>query len=271
LLIDIDSREISISHQAELLGISRSSIYYEPVVDEYGLLLKRLIDKQYTLAPFYGSRKMTEQLRRADYMVNRKHVQRLMREMGLEAIYQRPRLSEPHPGHKIYPYLLRSVIIDRKDQVWASDITYIPLARGHMYLVAIMDWWSRYVLAWKTSTTLDTAFCLEALEMALKLGKPEIFNTDQGSQFTSNAFTGMLTDHGIGISMDGRGRYMDNIFTERLWRSLKYENVYLMHYETVPEGREGICAYFGFYNDDRIHQTLKYRTPGEVYFSKSKG
>ena len=270
LLIDIDSREISISHQAELLGISRSSVYYDPVVDEYDLLLKRLIDKQYTLVPFYGSRKMTEKLRRDEYMVNRKHVQRLMREMGLEAIYQRPRLSEPHPGHKIYPYLLRNVAIDRKDQVWASDITYIPLARGFMYLVAIMDWWSRYVLAWKTSTTLDTAFCLEALEMALKFGKPEIFNTDQGSQFTSTAFTTMVKDNGIDVSMDGRGRCMDNIFTERLWRSLKYENVYLMHYETVPEGRQGIRSYFGFYNDDRLHQALKYRTPAEVYFQRAK-
>jgi putative transposase len=269
LLIDIVGRKISISHQAELLGISRSSVYYEPVVDECDLLLKRLIDKQYTLTPFYGSRKMTEQLRRDEYMVNRKHIQRLMREMGLEAIYQKPRLSEPHPEHKIYPYLLRDVVIDRKDQVWAADITYIPLARGFMYLVAIIDWWSRYVLAWKTSTTLDTAFCLEALEMALEFGKPEIFNSDQGSQFTSNAFTTRVKDSGIDISMDGRGRCMDNIFTERLWRSLKYENVYLMHYETVPEGRQGINSYFGFYNDDRLHQALKYRTPAEVYFQKA--
>jgi putative transposase len=258
LLIDITGGKISISHQAELLGISRSSVYYEPVVDEYDLLLKRLIDKQYTLTPFYGSRKMTEQLRRDEHIVNRKHIQRLMREMGLEAIYQKPRLSDPHPGHKIYPYLLRNVVIDRKDQVWASDITYIPLARGFMYLVAIMDWWSRYVLAWKTSTTLDTAFCLEALEMALEFGKPEIFNSDQGPQFTSNVFT-----------MDGRGRCMDNIFTERLWRSLKYENVYLMHYETVPEGRQGIDSYFGLYNNVRLHQALKYRTPAEVYFQRA--
>lgn len=218
LLIDIPSKKISISHQVELLGISRSSVYYEPVMDEYDLLLKHLIDKQYTLTPFYGSRKMTEQLRRDEHMVNRKHIQRLMREMGL---------------------------------------------------VAIMDWWSRYVLSWKTSITLDTAICLEALEMALEFGKPEIFNTDQGSQFTSNAFTKMVMDKGIDISMDGRGRCMDNIFTERLWRSLKYENVYLMHYETVPEGRQGIHTYFGFYNDDRLHQSLKYRTPAEVYFQRA--
>ncbi len=228
LLIDIADKKISISHQAELLGISRSSVYYEPVVDEYDLLLKRLIDEQYTLTPFYGSRKMTEQLKRDEHVVNRKHIQRLMREMGLEAIYQKPRLSEPHPGHKIYYYLLRNVVIDRKDLVWAADITYIPLARGFMYLVAIMDWWSRYVLAWKTSTTLDTAFCLEVLEMALEFRTPKIFNTDQGSQFTSNAFTKMVKDKGIEISMDGRGRCMDNIFTELLWRSLKYENVYLV-------------------------------------------
>jgi putative transposase len=260
LLIDIAGGKISISHQAELLGISRSSIYYEPVVDEYDLLLKLQIDKQYTLTPFYGSRKMTEQLRRDEYMVNRQHVQRLMREMGLEAIYQKPRLSDPHPGHKIYPYLLRNVVIDRKDQVWAADITYIPLASGFMYLVAIIDWWSRYVLAWKTSTTL---------EMALEFGKPEICNSDQGSQFTSNAFTTRVKDNGIDISMDGRGRCMDNIFTERLWRSLKYENVYLIHYETVPEGRQGIDAYFGFYNDDRLHQALQYRTPAEVYSQRA--
>jgi len=253
----------------DLLGISRSSVYYEPVVDEYDLLLKRLIDEQYTLTPFYGSRKMTAHLRRNEHPVNRKHVQRLMREMGLEAIYPKPHLSQPHPEHKIYPYLLRDVSIERKDQVWAADITYIPLARGFMYLVAIMDWWSRYVLAWQTSTSLDTAFCLEALEMALQFGKPEIFNTDQGSQFTSNAFTGMLKDNGIDISMDGRGRCMDNIFTERLWRSLKYENVYLMHYESVPEGRRGINSYFGFFNDDRPHQSLKYQTPAEVYFQRT--
>ncbi len=271
MLIDIASKEISISRQAELLGISRSSIYYEPVVDEYDFLLKRLIDKQYTLTPFYGSRKMTAQLRRDKHMVNRKHIQRLMREMGLDAIYQKPRLSEPHPDHKIYPYLLRHVTLDRRNQVWAADITYIPLARGFMYLVAIMDWWSRYVLAWKTSTTLDAIFCLEALEMAFEFGKPEIFNTDQGSQFTSNAFTKRVRDKGINISMDGRGRCMDNIFTERLWRSLKYENVYLMHYETVSEGRKGIHAYFGFYNDDRLHQALQYRTPAEVYFQRARG
>jgi putative transposase len=252
LLIDNLNREISISHQAELIGISRSSVYYEPVVDEHDLLLKRLIDEQYTLTP-----------------INRKHVQRMMREMGLEAIYPKPHLSQTHPEHKIYPYLLRDVMVDRKDQVWAADITYIPLSRGFMYLVAIIDWWSRYVLAWQMSTSLDTSFCLEALEMALQFGKPEIFNTDQGSQFTSSVFTGTLKDNDILISMDGRGRCMDNIFIERLWRTVKYENVYLMHYESVSEGRQGINSYLGLYNNQRPHQALKYQTPAEVYFQRT--
>jgi putative transposase len=271
LLIDKTNSETSISHQAELLGISRSSVYYEPIVDERDLLLKRLIDEQYTLTPFYGSRRITASLRRNGHGVNRKHVQRLMREMGIEAIYPKPNLSRANPEHKIYPYLLRDVSIDRKDQVWASDITYIPLARGFMYLVAIIDWWSRFVLAWRMSTSLDALFCLDALEMALALGKPEIFNTDQGSQFTSVAFTGMLKDNEIQISMDGRGRCMDNIFTERLWRTVKYENVYLMHYETVPEGMKGIDSYFNLYNNDRLHQSLGYRTPAEVYFQRANG
>jgi len=265
LLIDKFNSELSISHQAELVGISRSSIYYKPLTDEYDLLLKRLIDEQYTLTPFYGSRKMKMILQRKGHEVNRKHVQRLMREMGLEAIYPKPHLSQGHPDHKIYPYLLRDATVDRKNQVWAADITYIPLSRGFMYLVAIMDWWSRYVLAWQMSTSLDTSFCLEALEKALQFGKPEIFNTDQGSQFTSSAFTGMLNDNGILISMDGRGRCMDNIFIERLWRTVKYENVYLMHYESVPEGRQGINSYFGYYNNDRPHQSLKGQTPAEVF------
>jgi putative transposase len=270
LLIDNLNSELSISHQADLIGISRSSLYYEPVVDEYDLVLKRLIDEQYTLTPFYGSRRMKVILRRNEHEVNRKHVQRLMREMGLEAIYPKPHLSQAHPDHKIFPYLLRDIGIDRKDKVWASDITYIPLSRGFMYLVAIMDWWSRYVLAWEMSTSLDASFCLTALEKALQFGKPEIFNTDQGSQFTSNVFTGMLNDNGILISMDGRGRCMDNIFTERLWRTVKYEDVYLRHYGSVPEGRQGINNYFGFYNDDRPHQSLGYQTPAEVYFQRAR-
>jgi putative transposase len=271
LLIDKTNSNGSISHQAELLGISRSSIYYAPVVDEYDLLLKRLLDEQYTQMPFYGSRRMTALLKRKGHDVNRKHVQRLMREMGIEAIYPKPDLSKPHPRHKIYPYLLSDVGIDRKDQVWASDITYIPLARGFMYLVAIIDWWSRYVLAWQLSTSMEASFCVNALDMALKFGAPEIFNTDQGSQFTSDAFTGTLKNSDIAISMDGRGRCMDNIFTERLWRTVKYENVYLMHYETVPEGVKGINTYFDFYNNERLHQSLGYKTPAEVYFQRATG
>jgi len=269
LLIDRTDRDLPIRRQADLLGISRSSVYYAPVVDEYDLVLKGMIDKQYTLTPFYGSRKMSAHLRRNEHPVSRKHVQRLMREMGLEAIYPKPHLSQSHPEHKIYPYLLKDVSINRKNQVWGADITYIPLAKGFMYLVAVMDWWSRYVLAWQMSTSLDTAFCLVALEMALQFGKPEIFNTDQGSQFTSNTFTGMLKDNGINISMDGRGRCMDNIFTERLWRSLKYENVYLMHYGSVSEGRQGINSYFHFFNNERLHQSLNYQTPAEVHFEKT--
>lgn len=266
LLIDKTDKEISVRRQANLLSISRSSVYYAPIIDEYDLVLKAMIDKQYTVTPFYGTRKMSAYLKRNEYPINRKHVQRLMREMGLEAIYPKPNLSRSHPENKIYPYLLRKVNINRKNQVWGADITYIPLARGFMYLVAIMDWWSRYVIAWQMSTSLDTAFCLEALEMALQFGKPEIFNTDQGAQFTSNLFTGMLKDNGINISMDGRGRCMDNIFTERLWRSLKYENVYLMHYESVAEGRRGINSYFSFFNHERLHQSLNYQTPAEVHF-----
>ena len=238
-------------------------------VDEDECLLLQLLDEEYTRHPFYGSRRMTKYLCGLGHRINRKRVQRLMQTLGLAGMAPGPNTSKPHPQHKIYPYLLRNVVIDRKDQVWATDITYIPLARGFMYLVAIMDWWSRYVLAWKTSTTLDTAFCLEALEKALAFGKPEIFNSDQGSQFTSNAFTNAVKDNGIDISMDGRGRCMDNIFTERLWRSLKYENVYLMQYETFPDGRQGIDSYFDLYNNVRLHQALRYRTPAEVYFQRA--
>jgi putative transposase len=264
------NREISISHQAELLGISRSSIYYEPVVNEYDLLLMHKIDEQYTKAPFYGSRKMRAFLIRNGYWVNRKHVQRLMREMGLEAIYPKPRLSRSHQENKIYPYLLRDMVINRPDHVWAADITYIRLHRGFMYLVAIMDWWSRYVLSWSLSTSLEVDFCLDALDKAMNMGCPEIFNTDQGSQFTSASFTGILKTQNIRISMDGRGRVFDNIFTERLWRSLKYEDVYIKDYQSVPEGREGINQYLNFYNHERLHQSLDYRTPAEVYFQRAK-
>jgi len=269
LLIDKTNREISISHQAELLDISRSSIYYEPVVNEYDLLLMRQIDEQYTRTPFYGSRKMRAFLIRNGYWVNRKHVQRLMRGMGLEAIYPKPRLSRSNQENKIYPYLLRDMVINRPDQVWAADITYIRLHRGFMYLIAIMDWWSRYVISWSLSTSLEVDFCLDALDKAMNMGCPEIFNTDQGSQFTSVAFTGILKTQDIRISMDGRGRVFDNIFTERLWRSLKYEDVYIKDYQSVPEGREGINQYLDFYNHERPHQSHDYRTPAEVYFQRA--
>ena len=260
---------MSISHQAELLGISRSSFYYTPVVDEYDLLLMRMIDEHYTQTPFYGSRKMAAHLRRQEYPVNRKHVQRLMRVMGLEAIYPKPHLSRPGVHHPIYPYLLRGLIITHPDQVWAADITYIRLHRGWLYLVAIMDWFSRYVLAWETSITMETGFCLAALEKAFVASAPGIFNTDQGAQFTSSAFTDMLKEKKINISMDGRGRAMDNIFTERLWRSLKYEEIYIRDYQCVSEGRRGIDYYFNFYNHERPHQSLNYMTPAEVYFQRA--
>jgi putative transposase len=269
LLIDNTNREISISHQAELLDISRSSVYYKPVVDEYDLLLMRMIDEQYTQTPFYGSRKMAAHLRRNDYPVNRKHVQRLMREMGLEAIYPKPHLSKAGKGHPVYPYLLRGLIITQPDQVWAADITYIRLHRGWLYLVAIMDWFSRYVVSWETSITMETGFCLAALEKAFMASTPGIFNTDQGAQFTSGTFTDMLKGKEINISMDGRGRAMDNIFTERLWRSLKYEEVYIKDYQGVSEGRRGIDYYFNFYNHERPHQSLHYMTPAEVYFQRA--
>lgn len=224
------------------------------------------MDKQYTKTPFYGSRKMVEFLGRDGVPVNRKRVQRLMRLMGIAAIYPKPRLSLGNDEHEVYPYLLRNVAIVRPDQVWSTDITYIPMAHGFLYLVAIIDWFSRYVLAWRLSNTLETDFCVDALEEALSgLRRPEVFNSDQGSQFTSKAFTGPLKAHGISISMDGRGRYLDNIFVERLWRSVKYEEVYLHAYETGQEAYDRLKWYFGFYNTERPHQALDYRTPGEVY------
>ena len=251
------------------MGVSRSSLYYQPVIDPYDLLLMKRIDEQYTRMPFYGSRKMTAFLRREGYLVNRKRVQGLMRQMGLEAIYPRPRLSQGHPEHEIYPYLLRNVSLHRVDQVWAADITYIRLCRGFLYLVAIMDWVSRYVVSWGLSTGLEVDFCLVALERAFRVGCPEIFNTDQGSQFTSKVFIQKLKEQEIQISMDGRGRVFDNIFTERLWRSLKYEDIYLKDYREVPEAEEGIAQYFTLYNEERLHQSLNYRTPAEVYFQRA--
>ena len=269
LYIDKTIRDISIRHQAELLGISRSSIYYEPVVDEDDLLLMRMIGEQYTQTPFYGSRRLKAFLRRNGHPVSRKHVQGLMRQMGLEAIYPKPPLSRPGKNHKVYPYLLRGLGITHSDQVWAADITYIRLRHGWLYLVAIMDWFSRYVLSWETSITIETDFCLAALEKAFISGSPGIFNTDQGVQFTSAAFTAMLNEKETNISMDGRGRAMDNIFTERLWRSLQDEEVSFRDYQCVSEGRQGIHYYFNFYKHERLHQFLDYLTPAEVYFQRA--
>jgi len=257
---------LSLTRQCQLLGLSRAALYYRPVeVSGYELELMTLIDHQYLHTPFYGSRRMTAWLQTQGHLVNRKRVQRLMGLMGLEAIYQHPHTSRPAPEHRIYPYLLRGLVIERVNQVWAADITYIPMARGFLYLVAVMDWVSRYVLAWRLSNTLDVSFCVEALEEALSQGRPEIFNTDQGSQFTDEDFTSVLCAHGVAISMDGRGRFSDNIFVERLWRSLKYEEIYLRAYQNVAEARHGIAAYFEFYNHERLHQALGYRAPRQVF------
>src|SRR5438094_1986706 len=225
----------------------------------------RLIDELYTASPFYGSRKIREALTRRGEEVNRKRVQRLMRVMGLEAIYPKPKLSAAGRGHRIYPYLLRDVSIERPDQVWSTDITYVPLARGFMYLAAVIDWFSRYVLAWRLSNTLDGSFCLDMLEEALGRGRPEVFNTDQGVQFTAQAWTGRLESAGVAVSMDGRGRCLDNVFVERLWRSVKYEDIYLWRYEAVPPLQQGLGRYFPYYNEERPHQALAYRPPAEVY------
>jgi len=254
-----------------LLGLNRSSLYYEPATETAAnLRLMRLIDEQYTAHPFYGSRKMTEWLQAQGEGVNRKRVQRLMRVMGLEAIYPKPKLSVAGRGHRIYPYLLRDVSIERPDQVWSTDITYIPLATGFMYLAAVIDWHSRYVVSWRLSNTLEGTFCLEMLDEALCRGRPEVFNTDQGVQFTAEAFTGKLLSVGVAVSMDGRGRCLDNVFVERLWRTVKYEDVYLKGYEAVPELAQGLRLYFAFYNEERLHQGLGYRTPAEVYWEGRK-
>ena len=267
-MVDHQHPSLSIVRQCRLLGISRSGLYYQPKgISEEDLTLMKLIDRQYLATPFYGARKIAACLKSQGHLVNRKHVRRLMRVMGIKAIYRRPRTSKPAPGHKIYPYLLDGLEITRPNQVWAADITYIPMARGFLYLVAIIDWYSRYVLSWRLSNTLDAGFCVEALEEALKKGKPDIFNTDQGAQFTSEAFTGLLQQHGVKISMDGKGSYNDNLFIERLWRSVKYEEVYLKAYQDAREARIGLGNYFRFYNTERPHQTHGYRTPAEVFIS----
>jgi putative transposase len=266
-MIDRAHPTLSISRQCHLLDVSRASVYRRPApVSADDLRLMELIDRQYLARPFYGSRRMAAWLATQGHPVNRKRVQRLMRLMGLVAIYQRPNTSKAAPEHIKYPYLLGGLTIDRVNQVWCSDITYIPLAKGFIYLVAIMDWHSRAVLAWRLSNTLHADFCVDALEEALRrFGRPEIFNTDQGSQFTSTDFTGVLKAHGIKISMDGKGRCMDNIFVERLWRSLKYESVYLHAYASVAQARAGIAAWLNFYNEERLHQAHGYRTPRQIY------
>jgi putative transposase len=267
-LIEWNCHKLSLSTQCELLSISKGALYYEPVtMDPFSIVVMSFIDRQHIQTPFFGSRKMVVELRKSGYIVNRKRVQRLMKKMGISAIYPKRSLSQRNKAHKIYPYLLKDVKIDTPNFVWSTDITYIQLREGFLYLVAIIDWYSRYVLSWRLSNTLDVSFCLEALEEALSKGTPAIFNSDQGSQFTSKDFTQILLDKGIKISMDGRGRVFDNIFIERLWRSVKYENVYLKGYETCEETIDGLGSYFPFYNNQRPHQALGYKVPHEVHYN----
>ena len=266
-LVNADA-QLSQRRQCALLSLHRSALHYEPVEEaQEDLALMRLIDEQYTRTPFYGSRKITLWLVERGHLVNRKRIQRLMRVMGIEGIAPGPSTSRPHPAHKVYPYLLRGVDVVRANQVWATDITYIPMSRGFVYLVAIIDWYSRMVLSWRLSNTLDTRFCVEALDEALRRwGTPEVFNTDQGAQFTATAWVDVLKGHGIQISMDGKGRCLDKIFIERLWSSVKYEEVYLHAYDDMTVAKGGLGRYFGFFNDERPHQALGYSVPSAVYF-----
>jgi putative transposase len=259
---------LPVYRQCELLDLPRSTFYYRPrPVPEADLELMRLIDECHLQRPFFGSRRVRDWLEDLGYVISRKKVQHLMRAMGLTALYPKRNLSKRHQAHKVYPYLLKGLVIDRPNQVWAADVTYIPMAKGFLYLVAIIDWYSRKVLAWALSNSLDARFCVEALETALETyGRPDIFNTDQGSQFTSEAFTSALKDHDIRISMDGKGRWVDNVFVERLWRSLKYEEVYLKGYGTVAEATKSISDYLHFFNRERRHQALQRQTPDQVYF-----
>ena len=260
---------LPLTRQSRILELSRSSLYYEAVpISNRDIELMRLIDEIHLKHPFMGSRSIRDQLQDMGHKVGRQHVSTLMKKMGIAAMYRKPNLSKPHPEHKVYPYLLRNLDISRANQVWAADITYIPMARGFCYLMAIMDWASRKVLAWRLSNTLDASFCVEALKEALeRYGVPEIFNTDQGSQFTSDDFIGVLESHGISISMDGKGRWMDNVFIERLWWSVKYQDVYLKAYGSIAEVRKGLREYFEFYNSRRRHQSLDRKTPDDVYLS----
>ena len=268
-MVEPEHASLSVRRQCELLGLNRSTWYYEPIPESAtNLALMRRVDEQYLRTPYFGSRRLAVWLRAEGAPVNRKRVQRLMRAMGLEAIYPKPRTTMPSAGHKIYPYLLRNVVVTRPNQVWSADITYVPLRCGFLYLMAILDWYSRYVLAWRLSNSLDEDFCLEALEEALGQARPEIFNSDQGVQFTSREFTGLLESAAVAISMDGRGRALDNVFVERLWRSVKYEEVYLHDYATGAECHAGLSAYLRFYCEERPHQSLDYRTPAEAYWGK---
>jgi putative transposase len=264
--VEPEHEHISLRRQCQLLGLHRGGLYYQPQTEsDENLLLMRLLDEQYTRCPFYGVRRMTAWLQSQGCPANEKRVRRLLRKMGLVAIYPKPSLSQPAAGAQVYPYLLREVQIERVNQVWSTDITYIRLLTGFVYLVAIMDWYSRYVLAWEVSVSLDSSFCVTALERALLVAQPEVFNSDQGSQFTSLVFTQRLRAGGIQISMDGRGRALDNIFVERLWRSVEDEEVYLKDYRTVREATRDLGSYFEFYNGERLHQSLGYQTPAAVY------
>ena len=264
------SHDLPITRQAKALNVSRGSVYYLPrPVSEGDLGVMRRLDEMHLEYPFMGSRMLRDMLHREGIAVGRRHVATLMKRMGLEALYRRPNTSKPAPGHKIYPYLLRHLAVERPNQVWAMDITYIPMARGFVYLAAVVDWFSRRVLTWRLSITMEAAFCIEAVEEALaKYGRPDIFNTDQGSQFTSVAFTGVLQDNAIAISMDGKGSWRDNVFVERIWRSVKYEEVYLKAYASVGEARTSIGRYLDFYNYRRPHSSLDRRTPDEAYFDQ---
>lgn len=265
--INPNDPNLTITEQLELSGIARSTYYYEPVPESAeNLSIMEAIDKIYTERPYYGSRKMVEQLKKERIFVNRKRVSLLMKKMGIEALYRKPNLSKPNKAHKKYPYLLKNFVPSKPIQVWSIDITYIPLRNGFLYLVAIIDWYSRYIVSWRLSNTLDVRFCLEALDEAFSYGRPDIFNSDQGVQFTCEIFIRSLEEALVKISMDGKGRALDNVFIERFWRSLKYEDIYLKRYETGEEALAGIHAYIDFYNNERLHQSLEYKTPAEVHF-----